>query len=283
MIRFGAAILALSLIAATPAPEPAATPSPQRVLALIRNKFRSHRPPPAYVSYAIQRKQMTDRGYIDYAESYTDKLWCRSLDRAALRRRMFPYGGLGPPEFERPAFNEARDPGPPTADIFEPAPKKPTTIADVPTPEPNASQYQKIGSVSVSSEYDYYVDDIKLEANLLHLFLRPVRDPERNRLREVYADKTSYEVTRLIAHDRLFVDKSKIYDTSFDIRVGVLEGRPVVTSIHGVVGRAADGTDYSGDGKDVDYTFRDIKFPADMPDWYFNPRSYAQHQGSAPG
>ncbi|GAC1419032.1 MAG: hypothetical protein NVSMB64_28530 [Candidatus Velthaea sp.] len=280
MIKFGAAILALAFIAATPPPEPAVTPSPQRVLALIRNKFRSHRPPPPYVSYTVQRKQMTDRGYIDYAGSYTDKLWCRSLDRAALKRSVYPYGGLGPPTFERPAFNEARDPGPPTADIFEPAPKKPTTVADVPTPEPNASQYQRIGAVTVTSEYEYYVDGLKIEANLVHLSLRAVRDPERNRLRDVYADKNTYEVTRLIAHDRLFADK--IYDVSFDIRVSELEGRPVVTSIHGEVGKSADGRDYVGDGKAVDYTFRDIKFPADMPDWYFNARTYAQHQNDAP-
>jgi len=72
------------------------------------------------------------------------------------------------------------------------------------------------------------------------LYLSAIRDPERNRLREVYADKNTYEVTRLIAHDRLFDDGShKIYDTTFDIRVGQLEGRPVVLSIHGEVGKAS--------------------------------------------
>ena len=268
----------IALTAAAPTP----TPSPQRVLALIRATFRSHRPPPPYISYTITRKQLTDRGYPDLAESYTDQLWVRNLDRAALKRRVFPYGGLGPPEFERPAFNEDRDPGPPTADVFEPAPKKPMSRADVPTPEPNASDIKTIGTVKVSAEYDYYVDDLVTEGNLVHLRLRPVRDPERNRLRDVYADKETLEVTRLIAHDRLFVQRDKIYDTSFDIRMGTLEGHPIVTSIHGEVGKAADGSEYIGDGKSVDYTFTKIAFPTTLPEWYFNARTYAQHQQELP-
>ena len=131
-MKLGAALLALALTAAAPTPEPTPTPSPQRVLGLIRAVFRSHRPPPQFISYTIQRKQLTDRGAFDYAESYSDELWVRNLDRAALKRRVFPYGGAGPPEFKRPAFNEERDPGQPAGDIFEPAPKQPTNVSDVP-------------------------------------------------------------------------------------------------------------------------------------------------------
>ncbi len=281
MIKLGATLLALALTAATPAPEATPTPSPQRVLALIRATFRSHRPPPPYISYTITRKQLTDRGAIDYAESYSDELWVRNLDRAALKRRVFPYGGLGPPQFERPAFNEERDPGPPTADIFEPAPKKPTLVSDVPTPEPAGQGLKTIGTIRVSSEYDYYVDSLAIEGNLVHLMLRPVRDPERNRLREVYADKTTFEVTRLIAHDRLYVGR-EIYDTTFDIHVSTLEGHPIVTTIHGEVGTTSNGTEYVGDGKSVDYTFKNIKLPSAMPEWYFNARMYAGHDKELP-
>jgi len=273
--------VALTLSASAPTSEPTPTPSPQRVPALTRATFRSHRPPPPYISYTITRKQLTDRGYPDLAESYSDELWVRNLDRAALKRRVFPYGGLGPPEFERPAFNEDRDPGPPTADIFEPAPKKPTKVSDVPTPEPSGDGIKTIGTVKVSAEYEYYVDALAIEGNLVHLTVRPVRDPERNRLREVYADKTTYEVTRLIAHDRLYVGR-QIYDTTYIHVGGVLDGRPIVTSIHGEVGQAADGSAYFGDGKSVDYTFTNIKFPREMPEWYFNARTYAGHQNDLP-
>jgi hypothetical protein len=279
MMSIAAGLLALAFATAaapTPAPEPTTTPTPQRLLALIRNKFRSHRPPPPYVSYTIERKQSNDRGFADYANSYTDKVWLRSSDRAALGRRVYPYGGLGPAGFQRPAFNEARDPGPPTADVFEAAPPKPTKISDVPTPEPLGT-YVVIGNAVTVGEYDYAVDAVTYEGQLVHLMLRPVRDPERNRLREVYADRQTYEVTRILAHDRLFDGDGRIYGVIFDLRMGVIDGHPVATSLHGVVG---DG--YTGDGKDVDYQFRDIKFPATMPDWYFDARSYAAHTNDLP-
>ncbi len=264
--------------ALTPQPAPTYTPSPQRLLGLIRAKFRSHRPPPPYITYTMSRKQNTDRGFPDYAESYTYHIWVRNLDRAALGRKVLIAPAMGFPEFMRPAFNEDRDPGPPTADLFEPAPLKPHLVTEVPTPEPLATQYKQIGAVTVAGEYDYYVDSVVVEGNLYHLTLRPIRDPERNRLREVYVDKNTLELVRLITHDRLFDEEdNKIYSVLFDMKISLLQGVPVVTAIHGVVG---DG--YDGDGKVVDFTYTDIQFPAALPDWYFDARSYAQHQNELP-
>jgi hypothetical protein len=270
--------LATPAPALTPQPEPTYTPSPQRLLGLIRAKFRSHRPPPPFVTYTMSRKQNTDRGFPDYAESYTYHIWVRNLDRAALGRKVLIAPAMGFPEFMRPAFNEDRDPGPPTADLFEPAPAKPHPVSDVPTPEPQATQFKQIGSVTVTGEYDYYVDSVVVEGNLYHLTLRPIRDPERNRLREVYADKNTLELVRLITHDRLFDEgANKIYSALFDVKISMLQGTPVVTSIHGIVG---DG--YDGDGKVVDYTYTNIAFPATLPEWYFDARSYAQHESELP-
>ncbi len=279
-----ALIVSFFLGLVTPAPLPAAhpdpvyTPSPQRLLGLIRAKFRSHRPPPAYITYTMSRKQNTDRGFPDFAASYTYHMWVRNLDRAALGRKVEIAPAMGFPEFMRPAFNEDRDPGPPTADLFEPAPAKPRPVSEVPTPEPQATQYKQIGSVTVAGEYDYYVDSVVVEGNLVHLTLRPIRDPERNRLREVYADKNSLELVRLITHDRLFDESAnKIYSALFDVKISLLQGVPVVTSIHGLVG---DG--YDGDGKVVDYAYTNIMFPATLPEWYFDARSYAQHEKELP-
>ncbi|MGA8327307.1 MAG: hypothetical protein WB757_14625, partial [Candidatus Cybelea sp.] len=62
----------------TPAPKhPVATatpiplPSPDRLLYLIRRQFRSHRPPPPYITYTLVRKQTLDDGYPDLLNSYT--------------------------------------------------------------------------------------------------------------------------------------------------------------------------------------------------------------------
>ncbi len=48
--------------------------------------------------------------------------------------------------------------------------------------------------------------------------------------------------------------------------MGDVAGHLVVTDLHGVVG---DG--YNDDGKEVDFHFREITFPATLPAWYFDP------------
>jgi len=271
-------MLSLLLAAALGTNSIAPPPTPQRLLGLIRAKFRSHRPPPPYVMYTIERKQLTDQGFPDYAESYKDKLWCRSSDRAALKRRVYRSINRGELLFERPAFNEERDPGPPTADLFEPAPAHSRPVTFVPTPEPNGTPLPVIGSVTAIGEFDYRVDTLQTEGDDLHLKILPTRDPDRNRLRELWVDKNSYELRKLVATDKLFILGTKdVYGVTFTVSLGMLSGIPVVTTIHGVVG---DG--YSGDGATVDYFFTNVTFPATLPAWYFDPRSYQAHQSDAP-
>jgi hypothetical protein len=278
ILRLAALLLAVSLAQAVSAQEPGE--SPQRVLGLIRAQFRSHRPPPPFVSYTITRAQKTNQGYPDVVDSYTYHIWCRTRDRAAMGRKVFRDNYEYPPEFMRPAFNEPRDPGPPTADVFEPAPVRPRPISEVPTPEPANDATQVIGRISTIIESDYRVTALEHEGPLLHLTIEPIRDIERNRLRQIYADAATLDVTKLVATDKLFDSgsgKGQVYGVTFTIVMGTVDGHPVVTDIHGRVG---DG--YAGDGVDVDFTFRDIKFPATMPDWYFNSRLYGQHSNDIP-
>lgn len=262
---------------AAPAPQATATPSPTRMLGLIRAKFRSHRPPPPYVTYTIERKQNISEGYPDFLESYTYHVWYRSSDHAALGRKVFRDYFRGFLEFQRPAFNEDRDPGPPTADLFEPAPVHPHPVTFVPTPEPEQEPLRVIGQVSAIGEFDYDVVSMDTEGSQLHLVLQARRDPERNRLRELWVDKETLELQKVVANDRLFVEHGGIYSVSFTITLSMLDGIPVVTTIHGVV-----GDNYNDDGKVVDYFFRDIAFPKTLPDWYFDQKAYAQHEKDAP-
>ncbi len=266
------ALVMLAAAVAVPTPTAAPTPTPQRVLGLIRAQFRSHRPPPPYETYTLVRSQKATNGFPDFANSYTKHIWVRNVDRAALTRMVFRDEARGDLVFDRPAFNEARDPGPPTADVFEPAPARPHPIEEVPTPEPNYTPLPVIGGVRTIIESDYKVETLEVEGDQLHLHIYPIRDIERNRLREVFCDRKTYELRKLIATDKLFLDKGPVYPVTFTITMGVVQGVPVVTDIHGVVGGG-----YNDDGKDVDYQFRDITFPKALPDWYFNPRQYAQH------
>ncbi|MBV8363265.1 MAG: hypothetical protein JO193_01740 [Candidatus Eremiobacteraeota bacterium] len=271
------ALIAALVAGAAPQPTSAAISKGDELLMRIREVFRSHRPPPPYVSYTLVREQLTEQGYPDYVNSYIYHIWCRTSDRAALARKVFRDDARGPLEFLRPEFNQARDPGPPTADVFERAPLRPQSIDVVPTPEPTGIP-ATIGSVTSYGELEYHVIAINTEGNALHLSLRAIRDPDRNRLREIYVDKTTYELTKLVATDKLFITPGyEVHPQLFTITMGMLDGRPVVTAIHGVT-----TDDYSGDGREVQYTFKDIKFPASLPDWYFDARTYAVHTPDAP-
>jgi hypothetical protein len=273
------ALLLASALASPAMPRPVPTPAltPQRILGLIRAKFRSHRPPPPYETYVLTRKQNTTQGFPDYASSYTYKYWCRTSDKAALKRQVYKSINRGTLEFERPAFNEDIDPGPPTADLFEPAPLRSRPVTFVPTPEPSGTAPRLIGVVKAVGEFDYRVVSMDTQGNTLDVHIEPTRDPDRNRLRDLYVDKKTYELQKVVATDKLFtgLGSSDVYGVTFTISLAMLDGRPVVTDIHGVVG---DG--YTGDGATLDYTFRDIAFPATLPAWYFNPRDYAEHDES---
>jgi hypothetical protein len=277
-------LLLLAALLASPAPGPAPSPaptlSPERILGLIRAAFRTHRPPPPFVTYTLERKQNTYQGYPDYAESYTYHIYCRSYDQACLARKVFRGNYRGDPEFQRPAFNEDRDPGPPTADLFEPAPLKPHPIEFVPTPEPTNEPLREIGVVRTIGEFDYRVKSVEDAGGIFHLVVEPTRDPLRNRIREIWADDKTFELHKLLVTDRLFVTGNgpmQIFGALFTLTLAMHDGFPVVTDIHGEIG---DG--YNDDGKQVDYHFRDIEFPKTLPDWYFDPRSYGRHLAEMP-
>ncbi len=247
----------------------------ERILALIRASFRAHRPPPPYVVYTMERKQQTEDGMPDFEWSYTYRIWCRSSDRAALGRRIFrgKYLAL---EFLRPAFNEPRDPGPPTADIFERASSQPQGIDVVPTPEPIAPPL--IGSVTIPAELEYRVKSVKTQGQLVDVQLAPRRDPERNRLREIWADKNTYEISKYISTDRLFILGGPVYQQLDTVMVAQQDGIPVIREVHSKTIVDPD----LGQIPDMDYFFRDIRFPAALPPWYFEPSTYGSHISEAP-
>jgi hypothetical protein len=275
----------------TQLPAAIARMSPNAVFYKIRDVFRSHRPPPPYETYTLVRQNNDAEGYPDYATSYTFHIWVRTSDKAALGRKISQLGAIGQLEFMRPQFNsvdapedqpELADPGPPTADLFEPAPVHPHPISWVPTPEPSQTpSLQVIAHERYEFNLDYWVISVGMDDGLLHVVLAPRRDPERNRLRELWADPKTFELRKVMATDRLEAcdgpHRCQIYPTMFTITIGHLDGIPVVTHIHGVVGGG-----YNGDDQIVEYSFNDITFPKELPDWYFDASDYAQHVTDAP-
>jgi hypothetical protein len=293
---FGLAFaLTLSAAAQQPAPAsyvirvaanatPSPLPSPEQLLFQIRRQFRSHRPPPPYITYTLVRKQTLDDGYPDLLNSYTYHIWCRTLDRAALGRRVYRGSSRGTLEFLRASFNEPWDPGPPTADLFEAAPAHPHTSPRdfVPTPEPTGN-LRTIASVTVLGEFDYRVTRVAVEGDEIHVSLVPRRDPDRNRLRELYVDAKTLELKEVVATDKLYDSDNwkHFYPMLFTVTLGWMHDMPIVTHIHGTPTYQRDA-DFLGRDATVDYDFTDITFPDSLPAWYFDPRDYAQHTTDAP-
>lgn len=243
------------------------------VLERIREVFRSHRPLPPYETYTIDRFQTTAQGYTDYSETYKYHVWVRTSDNAAMQRQVQRGDARGQMQFFHPLFNAAEDPGPPTADVFAPAPLQGN---ETPAPVPS-SLTPVIATVHQVIESQYKVTAVRREGDLIHVSVVPFYDVNRNRLREIYVDAKTYELRRMIATDKLFVGSSVVYPVRFYALFDMVDGIPVVTTIHGEVGGG-----YTGDGQTVEYHFTDIAFPKSLPSWYFDPRSYAQHLSEAP-
>jgi hypothetical protein len=206
------------------------------------------------------------------------RIWYRAGDRAALSRRMDRKRATGALHFTHPAFNEPVDPGPPTADIFEPAPAHPSAS---PEPEPSAS-LPTIATIAISGELDYRARFAGVEQGAYHLELTAYRDPERNRLRDVWIDPVTYDVRRARANDRLFLMPSDMWVADlFDVYLETRDGLPVIRRIESTTDVDSYASSH-GPHYRAEYRFEDVVFPDSLPEWYFEPKTYRAHVREAP-
>ncbi len=252
-------------------------PSPLEIFERAKAVFRAAKRPP-YIVYTLHRREIVD-GSFDFTSTYTTRIWCRTADGAALSRRTWRGKAYGDLEFIHPVFNAPIDPGPPTADVFQPAP--PPSTANEPQPEPTAS-LPTLADVTVRGELDYRVTLAGIDHDQYHLRLAALRDPERNRLREVWIERRTFAVRRLVANDTLFylgtgIERPEI----FDVTLASVDGVPVISTIH-----ATTAFDFDSSGMDEreegDYTFDDVSFPPTLAAWYFEPMLYGAHLADAP-
>jgi len=304
-VRVLAAVAAFACTAQSPEPRgpfldpgapQAASPQPlsgDQIFARAKAVFRSY-PRPPFVAYTLVRRDLHN-GAPDFENSYTLKLWCRTADRSALARKAWKGKAYGQLENLTVMFDKAVDPGPPTADMFEkrlfgasgarldgaPAPAaSPAASAsgaasgaaaapgDTPAPLP------EIGRVG-ARDGDYRVVRVARDGELLHLWLEPKSDAERNRVDEMWVDASTYDLRRARVRDHLYFGiTGQSIEDEFDVRFTPgPAGLPLITSIHGQ-------TKYGQ--YETDYTFRDVTFPADLPAWYFEPKQYGAHRSDAP-
>jgi hypothetical protein len=266
--RAFAAIFAALACACTAAT--AAAPSGEEILLRAKAAFHAHARPP-YVVYTLERRDRHN-GIPDLENSYELRIWCRASDRNALLRRAWNGVAYGALINETILFDRYVDPGPPTADIFERGLFGRAPPA--PTPDAQQTQLPTIGAVTLVRDYDYRVTRRVREGDAWHLSLAPIRDPERNRIDDLWIDATTYEIRRMLVRDHLYLGiGGDALPDEFDVRFTLRDGVPLITRI---VGRTAY------DGYETDYTFHDIAFPPTLPSWYFDPKTYGAHRDDAP-
>jgi hypothetical protein len=261
----------IGVACACAAQSPAPPLTGEQVLARAKAVFRSHARPP-FVAYTLSRRDRHN-DLPDFENSYTLKIWCRTADRSALTRRAWKGKAYGSLQNITVAFDEVVDPGPPTADIFERALYGPKPASEA-TPQPDESPLPVIGAVSVNTDYDYRVTGLRRDGTAWHLVLQPKRDPKRNRIDDLWVDATTFELVRMRVRDHLYFGfGGQSIDDEFDARFTLREGLPLLATIHGQTRYAQFETDYA---------YSDVTFPASLPDWYFDPKSYGAHTAEAP-
>jgi hypothetical protein len=247
----------------------------EAILARARATFRTRESRP-FVVYTIVREER-DAGAVVPAGTYTERVWFRSRDGAALARRMANGVVVGPMIAERPTLDGDVDPGPPTADIFELG--APSALA---TPvAADGAGGRVLAAITVRGEFDYRVTENGEEDGAVRLRLEPRREPERNRLREVWVDAQTAVVRRFAMRDRIyFASRTSGVPDTFEFREGSAEGAPAIVSVASIANGSV-ATDASA-SPSVHYRFEDVTFPASLPDWYFEAYTYAKHVGEAP-
>jgi hypothetical protein len=260
---------------AIPAPQSAIfAREPETLLARARTIFgaRERRP---FVVYTIRREE-SFQGRPVSAGTYAERVWYRQRDGLALARRIEDGAVVGPMISERPTLDGDVDPGPPTADVFEAG--APAAEA---TPAPAPSGFALLAAVTVRGEFDYHVSADGEEDGLVRLRLEPRRDPERNRLREVWLDARNGTLQRYVMRDRVyFASRTGGVPGSFEFREGVAGDVPSIVSVASL----PDDTAVAGIGgaPSLSYRFEDVTFPVALPDWYFDAYAHAKHAREAP-
>jgi hypothetical protein len=275
--RATASVIALAaLLGAGAAPtRDDSTPDPYTILARVKAGLRAQQRPP-YVVYTIARRDTVD-GVPDFADTYRLRVWCRTADDAALSRVVFGSRTVGDANFIRPQFDRPIDPGPPTADLLDVLGQSP------PSAPPAMPGVAVIGAVSAYVETNYHVTYAGLDHGDVHVKLEARRDPDRNRLTDLYVDGSSLELHRAVAHDHLYEQwPARAIPERFEIEFGAVDGVPVIVAIHGQTDVGALEPRDSEPFRETDYRFEEIAFPTELPDWYFDPQSYGAHRAEFP-
>jgi hypothetical protein len=147
------------------------------------------------------------------------------------------------------------------------------------TPGPQATPaVATIGHVVVRTRpYDvaFAGDELIGGTTAAHLVLRPVVNPERHILRDLWIDRATNGVVRLHGVAPLVPPLATV-DFTADYAVG-----PQSETLSAVRGFAKAQLLLLKIGADFTFEHTDVAYPESLPDWYFEKNGYAEHARAA--
>ena len=299
-MRALAALLCAALLLGAE-PQPSAAPSsavvfpamqatdPYFILQRAREVFHAHVRPP-YITYNMRRVVWID-DQPDGDDGYELRIWCRTADAVALARIWNPFRKRAMYELHFLPFTLRldTDPGPPIGDIFERPPPAPPRA-----PHPGATErLRTIAIVANKGDLDYRASYSGIEKGAYHLKLQPLRDEQRNRLRELWVD-SQFEVVRAIEVNRpvqLYdawspapqdvVSDGPLVPIRLDMKFATVEGIPVLQQAKELT-EVIPSFGTGGHRIEMEFHYDRVVFATTLPDWYFDPKTYHERFREAP-
>lgn len=263
---------------------------PDFILQSARAAFHAPGRPP-YVVYNMKRVVFLD-DQPDSDDDYTLRIWSRTSDGAALVRIWDPAQERAVEDlyFGRYRLRLNADPGPPVSDIFEPPPLRAPQLPR----ETETGGLRTIAVVARRGDLDYHATLVGIDKDAYHLKLQPLRDEDRNRLRELWVDTEDFEVERAIEVARPAVTAEGwaslprdapaygfLSPVQLDMTFELLAGVPVITKATETV-QIYPGLGASGHQIEMDYSYDRMTLRSELPDWLFEPSTYGAHVREAP-
>lgn len=156
--------------------------------------------------------------------------------------------------------------------------------ANTPNMTPDLSDLKVIANVISVGKPSYDIrlvgtDPLTKGGSAYHLSLRPLSDPQKHNLRELWINTSTFDIMRAIIEGDYRPTYNDIVQDTFVLedfgRIG-----PYWLVIRHIWTYAKP---FSGITYRYDATSFTMKFPASLPEWFFEGRAFAQHSGEVTG
>ncbi|MBC5823230.1 MAG: hypothetical protein GIW99_12480 [Candidatus Eremiobacteraeota bacterium] len=271
MIRFCAVVLAAAALLAS---APPGVPSADSIFLRAAQTARAN-PYPPYLTYVMHEVFVHHGKRVDY--DY--RVWYRGNDGKALMQNLGRSRRGGSETFFGYPFPFSPDVNFLLNATPEPASPPPPPVG---SPVPTASGAKSphlldVEAVVSNRNYDVSLAGVEDYAGhpVYHLTLRAIRDERAHPLKNVWVDRSTFQVWKAQA------GASGNKGPAAGFISGQAEFGPVgpywLVRLASGDGQLRFG--FLSDSGHYEYVFSDLGFPPSLPDWYFDSKQFARHAG----